>query len=304
MDSIEVSDQLTIGGAPPLGQDAIDKLQSQIVSPSQTIYVDQKNGNDSNDGTTITKAVRTLDKALTLIKPYTNTVSIQLQTFTEKENLIYNTFNLSSPIDINNTYHVDTFNLIGYWDSYRTDDINAKIIVPYGFKRSGQYDFSTGEAIEKKCWGNFLFTSGVNVSLQQVIPVFPDNIQTSDNFVNAVFSGIAMSVSLSEGRNNKIMLPSTNTSILNCYLGSSFDRLYFYLQNIQGSGFLTKWGYPAFYINDPLINPEEQKYPGTGGTDQQFFINKVIKSGSSFASQVLGETKGIDKNINVIYSNL
>ena len=140
--------------------------------------------------------------------------------------------------------------------------------------------------------------------MQQVIPVFPDNIQTSDNFVNAVFSGITMSVSLSEGRNNKIMLPSTNTSILNCYLGSSFDRLYFYLQNIQGSGFLTKWGYPAFYINDPLINPEEQKYPGTGGTDQQFFINKVIKSGSSFASQVLGETKGIDKNINVIYSNL
>ena len=304
VDSIEVSDSLTIGGAKPLGQDAIDKLQAQIIAPSQDIYVDQKNGNDDNDGTTQATAVRTLDKALTLIKPYTNTVVINLQTYAESENLIYNTFSISKPLDISK-YHVNTFALTGDWVPYKTDNINAKIIVPYGKKRTGMYDYSTGVALEKCAWGNFLFVSGNNVQLNQVIPVFPDSIETdASKYMNTVFSGITGSARIYEGRNNTIQLSSANTSIFNGYLGSSFDDLFFYLQNIQGTGFLTKWGYPALYINDPKKNPEETKYPGTSGSDQQYIINKIISSGTTINPTILGDTKGIDTNISVIYSNL
>lgn len=305
VDSIEVSDSLTVGGTKPLGKDAIDKLQAQIITPTQNIFVDQKKGNDNNDGTTKDKAVETIDKALTLIKPYTNIVVINLQTYAESENLIYNTFSISKPLDISNKYHVNTFALTGDWEPYKTDNINAKIIVPYGKKQTGMYDYSTGVALEKCVWGNFLFVSGNNVQLNQVIPVFPDSIETdASKYMNTVFSGITGSARIYEGYNNTIQLSSANTSILNGYLGSSFDNLFFYLQNIQGTGFLTKWGYPALYINDPKKNPEETKYPGTSGSNQQYIINKIISSGTTINPTILGDTKGIDTNISVIYSNL
>lgn len=77
VDSIEVSDQLTIGGAPPLGQDAIDKLQNQIVNPVQYIYVDSINGSDENDGTA-SNPFKTLDKAASAIKNDVKTINIIL----------------------------------------------------------------------------------------------------------------------------------------------------------------------------------------------------------------------------------
>lgn len=78
VDTIEVSDSLTIGGAPPLGQDAIDKLQNQIINPTQTIYVNAINGNDNNDGSSALNAVKTLNKANSLIKSNVNSITIVL----------------------------------------------------------------------------------------------------------------------------------------------------------------------------------------------------------------------------------
>lgn len=69
MQNIEVSEGLTIGGAPPLKQDAIDKLQNQIIAPIQYLWVDSIDGNDNNDGLTASTPVETLDKAVSLINP-------------------------------------------------------------------------------------------------------------------------------------------------------------------------------------------------------------------------------------------
>jgi len=311
VDTIQVKENLYIGDYNPADQDkqnaltaeALQKLQAQIISPTQEIFVDQKNGDDNNDGTSWERAVRFIDKALTLIKPYTSTVNINLMTYTESENEIYNTYTVSQPIDITNKYHVNTFAFTGYWKPYKTNDINAKIIVPYGKKSTGQYDFSTGSAVEKFVWGNILFSSGVNVQLNQVIPVFPNDTQINSDYLNAVFSSITTSARIYEGRSNTIQLP-TNTYIFNCYLGSSFDNLFFYLENVQGEGFITKWGYPAFYLEDPKQNPEAKRFDGTSGNEQIFIINKYLSSGSTFGSTVLGSTNGIDKNIEVIFSTI
>lgn len=78
VDNIEVSDTLTIGGAPPLKQDAIDKLQAQIINPYQDIYVDAINGNDNNDGTSWDKAIKTLDNAYVIMKSNVPRITIYL----------------------------------------------------------------------------------------------------------------------------------------------------------------------------------------------------------------------------------
>lgn len=310
MDSIEVSDSLTIGGAKPLGQDAIDKLQAQIIAPNQYLYVDQKNGNDNNTGNNWDNALQSIDKALTLIKLYTDTVVINLRTYTNESDLIYNTYHVSAPIDITNKYHVDTFVFEGYWQPYQSNDINAKIIVPYGKKSTGIYDYSTGQPKQKFMWGNILFSSGVNVQLNQVVPVFPEDIETNaTNFVNTVFSGITKSARIYEGRGNTVNIPSSNTHILHCFIGDSFDSLYFYFQNITGNGLLTKQGYPTLFIDDPKTSQTKEIQNIVSNTiarasDTIFVINKIIGSGSTFGDTVLGSTKGVDANIEVIYSNL
>lgn len=53
-------------------------MQNQIVNPSQTIYVNAINGDDNNDGSSALKAVKTLNKANSLIKSNVNTITIVL----------------------------------------------------------------------------------------------------------------------------------------------------------------------------------------------------------------------------------
>ena len=95
---IYATDKLLIGdydpSVPPdtssfLTKDDFDKLKTQIevvqnklVDNSQWIAVDSKNGNDNNSGTSWKEAVQTLDKAISLIKKYVPTVSINLRTYT------------------------------------------------------------------------------------------------------------------------------------------------------------------------------------------------------------------------------
>ena len=90
-----------------LTKDDFDKLKTQIevvqnklVDNSQWIAVDSKNGNDNNSGTSWKEAVQTLDKAISLIKKYVPTVSINLRTYTEPENEQYNTYTLAEPINL------------------------------------------------------------------------------------------------------------------------------------------------------------------------------------------------------------
>ena len=61
-----------------MGQDSIDKLQAQIINPIQTIYVNAINGNDNNDGSSALNAVKTLNKANSLIKSNVNSITIVL----------------------------------------------------------------------------------------------------------------------------------------------------------------------------------------------------------------------------------
>lgn len=300
VDTIEVSDSLTIGGAPPLKQDAIDKLQSQIIAPSQDIYVDQKNGNDDNDGTTQATAVRTLDKAVSLITKNIPTLTINLTTYTEPENQIYNTFAISKPIN-NGALKVDTFRLVGAWDTYRTKHIIAKIIVPYGKVSTGIVDYSSGSPEQYYQWGRFFIENPINVYLQSVMFEFSDDTLDKDKYRNSIFYCLSKSYEMRDCSGNTMTLKD-NCSIINVYNMTNIDIIKFDLGSgvtITGTSLIIDDSNSKRYKTDPKTNPDAEYVAGgtVGG-----LITKYIASGVNFTGNTLGSTKGLPAKTKAIYA--
>ena len=300
VDTIEVSDSLTIGGAPPLGQDAIDKIQTQIIAPSQVLYVDQKNGNDNNDGTTQATAVRTLDKAVSLITKNIPTLTINLTTYTKPENQIYNTFNISKPID-NSALKVDTFRLVGTWDTYRTEHIIAKIIVPYGKVSTGVADYSSGSPVEYYQWGRFFIEKPINVYLQSVMFEFSDDTLDKDKYRNSIFYCLNKSYEMRDCHSNTMTLKD-NCSIINVYNMTNIDIINFSLGSgatITGTSLIIDDSNSKRYKTDPKTNPDAEYVAGdtVGG-----LITKYITNGVNFTGNTLGSTKGLPSKTKAIYT--
>jgi hypothetical protein len=300
VDNIEVSEGLTIGGAPPLKQEAIDKLQSQIIAPSQDIYVDQKNGNDNNDGTTQATAVRTLDKAVSLITKNIPTLTINLTTYTEPENQIYNTFAISKPID-NSALKVDTFRLVGAWDTYRTEHIIAKIIVPYGKVSTGIVDYSSSSPEKYYQWGRFFIVNPINVYLQSVMFEFSDDTLDKDKYRNSIFYCLSKSYEMRDCYSNTMTLKD-NCSIINVYNMTNIDIIKFDFGSgatITGTSLIIDDSNSKRYKTDPKTNPDAEYV--TGGTVGGL-ITKYINNSVNFTGDTLGGTKGLPSKTKAIYT--
>ena len=320
---IYATDKLLIGdydpSVPPdtssfLTKDDFDKLKTQIevvqnklVDNSQWIAVDSKNGNDNNSGTSWKEAVQTLDKAISLIKKYVPTVSINLRTYTEPENEQYNTYTLAEPINLD-LLGVQNFTLEGYWESYRTGDVNAKIIVPYGKKGTGIYNYTEQGNIQLFMWGNMLILGGKNINLNQITPVFPDDIGTNNNFMNAVIVSTSGIINIRESRGNQLILPADNCHVYFNYQSPSVDTLCFYLQNITGEGLLTAQSYPNLFAEDPKSSAKivlnEIETLAETSREIRVVISKVINMSSTFGEKVLGSTKGMANKMTCVWSNL
>ena len=299
VDTIEVSNSLTIGGAPPLGQDAIDKIQDQIIAPEQHLYVDQKNGNDNNDGTTQATAVRTLDKAVSLITKNIPTLTIYLTTYTEPENQIYNTFNISKPID-NSNLKVDTFKLMGTWETYRTEHIVAKIIVPYGKIETGIYDYSVEPAEQYYQWGRFFIEKANTIYLQSVLFEFSDDTIDSEKYRNSIVYGLKKSFQIRDLYGNTMTLKN-NCSIINVYGQTNIDIINFDADNatVTGTSLIIDDSNSKRYKTDPKTNPDAEYVSGgtVGG-----LITKYINNSVNFTGNTLGSTKGLPSKTKAIYT--
>ncbi len=299
MDSIEVSDSLTIGGAEPLGQDAIDKLQAQIINPIQHIHVDQKIGNDNNDGTSASKAVQTFDKAITLIKPYTDTVRFVLHTYTEKNDLKYNKFVVTTPIASNNV------NTYSFWRSTKispayNDPILAEIVVPYG--KVGVGTEKNGKPLY--AWGWMLLINCENIDCNYVKFSFPEETVINRNkVINAVFYNCSGNFYIDNGdiNNEAFFITSDNKYLFNFIHVFDIDKIEFYRSKVEGDTLLTHNNYPLkIYTNDPIAtdggDSNNSNY-GLGG-----IISKYINSQSSFSSGALGSTNGLADKTKAIYT--
>ena len=312
MQNIEASEGLTIGGAPPLKQDAIDRLQAQIISPTQTIYIDQKTGNDDNDGTTQSKAVRTLDKAVSLVKPYTDTVKFMLLTYIEAENQMYNTFNISNPIN-NETLHINNMMFIGTWENYRTNQIVAKIIIPYGSAPTGVYDYSVSPAKEYRSWGHVFLINPNSVSFQSVVPIFPENVSTdTSKNVNTVIHNLNNSFLFVDNNNVTLELKS-NCHFFNLRGITNIGTIHFGISNTSknggNNGIITGTSLlfhnsdaTNIYIYDPLTVTENNTPVSGGGGGAVSIVTKYIRTDTQFTGDVLGSTKGLSSKVKAIYT--
>lgn len=105
--NVYVTEKLLIGDYDPskpeqpdtsnfLTKNDLKMLQDRIISPIQDIYVNSSSGNDNNDGSTSSKAVRTLSKAYSLIKKEVPIINIILNN--SVEGMIYE----AEPLDLLN----------------------------------------------------------------------------------------------------------------------------------------------------------------------------------------------------------
>ena len=312
VDSVQVNDRLMIGEIDPAHPDTsnfltpedLKKIQDQIIAPQQTIYVDQKNGNDNNDGTTSNKAFRTLNKAIASIRQDIPTLTINLKTYTEEKDRMYNTFYLNEPINFSNTYQSPyrairvskQFSISATWENYISNNIVAKIVAPYG-------KVSTGDKIDNTllyAWGNILFIAPkCDLKFVAVNFAFPEDVQNDSKFTNTLFYQLVGSLEIQNIQGNTLQIPA-NCSLLNAYYGTTIDRVEFsQAGTITGEGILINARSGKLFSTDPKTT-DGGKYIDSktvGG-----LITKYIKDNSTtFSGSVLGDTSGLTDNTDAIY---
>lgn len=306
VNEVQVNDKLLIGEVDPahpdtsnfLTKDDFEKLQNRIIDPEQNIYVDQKNGNDNNDGKTRNTAVRSLDKAFEIIKKYVDTVTITLITYISETQ--YNTFNISNSINVDKL-NINTLNIYADWSNYRTDKICAKIIVPYGKTGSGIYDYSVSPKQEYFTWGHFFLINPKNVNIRSVTFDFPIDTSDGTKYRNAVIYGLEKNFSLSYLEDNTQNLP-TNCNYLNLVGKLSIEKIEFiHGGTITGESLLISGNTSNRYTTDPKTN--DTNY--ITGSNLPSLISKYITNyglKTNFTGNVLGSTKGLPNNITAIYT--
>lgn len=312
VDSVQVNDRLMIGEIDPAHPDTsnfltpedLKKIQDQIIAPQQTIYVDQKNGNDDNNGTTSATAFRTLNKAIASIRQDIPTLTINLKTYTEEKDRMYNTFYLDEPINFSNTYQSPyrairvskQFTISATWENYISNNIVAKIVAPYG-------KVSTGDKIDNTllyAWGNILFIAPkCDLKFVAVNFAFPEDVQNDSKFTNTLFYQLVGSLEIQNIQGNTLQIPA-NCSLLNAYYGTTIDRVEFsQAGTITGEGILINARSGKLFSTDPKTT-DGGKYIDSktvGG-----LITKYIKDNSTtFSGSVLGDTSGLTDNTDAIY---
>ena len=312
VNEVQVTDKLLIGEVDPskpdnsnfLTKDDLQKLQDQIIAPETVIYVDQKNGNDSNDGKTLATAFASLDKAFSSLRSNIPTVTINLQTYSGVSNSRYNTFYLSEPIN-NDVLKIGTLRLIGDYTVYRTEKIVAKIVVPYGKASTGVIDYSVTPNKEYYQWGNMFIINCTGIVLRSVIFEFPEETSSDEeNYCNSVFHKFSGSFDMTAYNSNTLTLPQ-NCHLFNLNNSNNVDVINFSLGEftngtITGDDLLITARTSNIFKEDPLVNGTNNSSAGNniGGV-----INKYLKANGLFTGSVLGSTKGLPSNVKAIYTS-
>lgn len=180
VDEVQVTDKLLIGEVDPskpdtsnfLTKDDLQKLQDQIIAPNQSIYVNAINGNDDNDGTSSSKAVRTLNKAYELIKKTVPEITIFL--YNGQEGITYEAY----PLDmIDEGYSTEQLNFKVLTTSSNT--IKPTIRLNFGqVKGRGGYD-KTGKYGHPMVFGNIFVQGTTNL----YINIEHMNIEANTNYM-------------------------------------------------------------------------------------------------------------------------
>ena len=268
---MDIKNNFTVAGGTPVTGEDLQKVQDQIVAPSQTIYVDCQNGDDDNDGSTYTKRVKTLDRAIDLIKKDVPTITFTLEIYDDDAKNIYP---LSKVINVSNKDVI----ISGSWQSWFNYKKYPKITVPYN-KINLQDRDEEGNLVYK--YGNVLVQGASSLYLQRVsidlsTPKF-DNPAVGLNC-------IAVGGTLISTQYTDITL-AKSASILNTY-NTVLNSYKLQLTNVYGSGFLATCNRPASFPDN---------WNGIDGIDEAKEI--IPSSVLCVINAALYDATNIDSNI-------
>lgn len=157
---IKILNNLYIGDS-VLTEDALKKIQDQIISPSQSIYVNSVSGNDNNDGSSSSKAVKTLSKAYSLIKKEVPIINIILNN--SVEDMVYE----AEPLDLlNGSYSTEKITFKAEINQ-SSGIIHPTIKLKYGkvIYKSGYHN---GKWQSQYMIGNILFNGNAELNIQYI----------------------------------------------------------------------------------------------------------------------------------------
>lgn len=284
VDSIEISNQLTIGGAPPLGQDAIDKLQAQIIAPSQTLYVSNNGSDETGDGT-ITKPYKTIDFTATKINYDVPTVTIVIDN--DCENLNYS----MHPIDFQGK-QTESFNItITDWEKIlQSDEFKPKLTI-----NKGKAFIAYHGSIQLFGWGNFIASNIDTVSISCM------NIYIGDDYTKYYPIGF--------------LLYAKNVYIHSCIINATDYSLQVNnnLNNVLKVDDVNLDNYSGLLFGDLSRITASSEEPAVDSLTNSIFLNSIpttlqaiVYGGTTIPSIVLdyslGE-RGIDNKVTVLYKN-
>lgn len=300
MDNIEVSDSLTIGGAEPLGQDAIDKLQNQIIAPSQTLYIDNINGSDETGEGTWEKPIRTIDRAIELAKDNIPTLSLILRIRDNDEQNIYTMtrpINSRSNFSPTNPYKkLSNVSISVEWTDWEKYEKKAKIIVPYGY-----------------CWFGQMNQNGTIFSYGNMFSLYVDTITLTRMEIDLSSPKITdKSISLNSVfiMSNTITLDTCNitlakdTSLVNL-LDSFVEKILIKgSTTINGNGLITSCHKPIQFNEGWQGTNDGSGTAYNPITGVNSIVNIVQKNNSTINENITAnENGGYTNNVHVIYKN-
>ena len=266
VDTIQVKENLYIGDYDPSEQanqnkltaEALQKLQDQIINPSQSIVVDCVGGSDETGEGTTSKPYKTINKAVSAIKPNVPDIKIYLNASTD--NRIYDV----TPIRVTN----DKISFLTYDrdDNYVDKNDNAKPIIRlnYGGVKS---NWSTSGDLY--WWGNiFIYCKEINITRVRIQLNDPFTEENSARmiFVCEKFTGYSMSIDAQSyavfgmyNTDNSIVLGRNNSSIKitgNDYLVVTREKFYSCLKDPKTGDPGTRWilgGSGVFTVVDSIM---------------------------------------------------
>ena len=220
VDSLDIKNNFTVAGGTPVTGDDLQKVQDQIIAPEQTIYVDNVNGSDANNGSSTTKAVKTMARAYAVIKKDCRKIIVRLKN--EKENPAYD----MEAWDFYNT-NVEEIEITPY--VWKVQLVKPKLNIKYGklfaYGRNVSGDYHTFYWLGNIAIGNIskITINTVDIQIDETIPISTDynNFLFKTNNLSIISCAITFekyTLLMIEGTNNELQIDTVTLTTNSSYL--------------------------------------------------------------------------------------
>ena len=169
VDSLDIKNNFTVAGGTPVTGDDLQKVQDQIIAPTQIIYISPSGSNETGDGSS-QKPYKTMDYAITKINKQVPTITFNLDCREQS-----NSFSTTG-IDLFRQTQIKRFN-VQAWQNLQGKRYKANLTVEYSKMQCTDDWTSTGDPT-RYFWGNILINT-TTFSNNNNVEVYLNNLNIS-----------------------------------------------------------------------------------------------------------------------------